>query len=263
MDAWFDGFWQLLFDDPDEDIRPAGRTTMAVRRSGCRIYAGGHYMELLADKDRPLAEAYPPPTADAAQMLRTHRATGGRFTWKADGDSAIVDHVPLMAVNPRDMAPFQLTISRAANDDANATVAQALEHVLPEERWRRLSGRGHSPLAGVWWADGTDEQWMYVVCEGHYGVMRVETDAAAAGLDLAADLTTDDEQAAAFFAARSLNAGAHMLASRTFDHWPMFASTHGYAGKHPTFYLASLSADEMRLTFAKDNEAAEAWRRIG
>ena len=63
---------------------------------------------------------------------------------------------------------------------------------------------------------------------------------------------------------RSMNAGAHLLASGTFDHWPMFSHTAGYSvKKHPTFYIRDLTAAEFSLSFVARDEDADTWVRRG
>jgi hypothetical protein len=118
-----------------------------------------------------------------------------------------------------------------------------------------LSGPGSSPLAGVW-ESVDDERYLYAVTAAHYGIMR--TSVPPTGGD-----PTNDLEAARLFRERSLNAGALLLASRTFDHWPMFGSTAGYeVAKHPTFYLRDLTADSFTMVFDPSDADASIWRRL-
>ena len=259
MDAPFDGFWQVLFDDPDEDVVEFGETTIAVRESGCWIYAGGQYMELWADKHNEPITAWPPDEATASHLFRTHRAMAGRATWHQDGDAFLVEHQPEMSVEPAlDGHPYRMRL-RVEGDTA---IASPLDDKLrAPARWRRLSGRGSSPLAGAWWSEDADGQrWLYTVTAGHYGVMRSDRGEAAPPPGRPATV----EEAAKLFTSRSMNAGSLLLAARTFDHWPMFASTGGYgAAKHPTFYLQELNADNFVMTFDSRDENATRWFRRG
>jgi hypothetical protein len=259
MDAPFDGFWQVLFDDPDEDVVEFGETTIAVRESGCWIYAGGQYMELWADKQNEPITAWPPDEATASRLFRSHRALAGRVTWREDGDAFLVEHHPEMSVQPALLGQPYRTRLRIQGDGA---LAEPLDDSLrAPARWRRLSGRGSSPLAGAWSSEEPEGQrWLYTVTAGHYGVMRSDSGEAA---PRDARQPTDAE-AANLFTSRSMNAGSHLLASRTFDHWPMFASTGGYgAGKHPTFYLKELDADSFVMTFDPRDEDGTRWFRRG
>ena len=259
MDAPFDGFWQVLSDDPEEDIIEFRETTIAVRESGCWIYAGGQYMELWAAKHNEPIAAWPPDTATASRLFRTHRALAGRMGWQQDGDAFIVEHHPEMSVQPAlDGQRYRMRL-RIQGDTA---LAEPLDDSLrAPARWRRLSGRGSSALAGAWEsADPDGERWLYTVTAGHYGVMRSDRGEAAPAHG--GQLT--DEEAANLFTSRSMNAGAHLLGSRTFDHWPMFASTGGYgAGKHPTFYLKELNPDDFVMTFDPRDEDGARWVRRG
>jgi hypothetical protein len=257
VDAPFDGFWQVLFDDPDEEVAEFRDTTIAVRESSCWIYAGGQYMELWADKRNVPLEAWPPDQATAARLFRTHRALAGRATWHEGQDGFVVEHHPEMSVQPAlEGRPYRMRL-QIAGDTA---FAEPLDDSLRgPAHWRRLSGRGSSSLAGAWWSEDTDGQrWLYTVTAGHYGVMR--SDKGDAAPPSGGEPT--DEEAANLVTSRSMNAGAHLLASRTFDHWPMFASTPSYgAGKHPTFYLRDLLQDEFVMAFDRSGEDVTRWFR--
>jgi hypothetical protein len=253
-----DGFWQLLVEDEAERVEPLRNTTIAVRTAGCRVYAGGRYMEFRAEKERPFPADWPPTDEEAVRMFRTHVARFGSFTCADDRDAFVVDHRPELAVDPRHLSGryrlrFRLEGDEAATESADGDTGD-------DGRWRRLSGRGSSPLAGAWESVGEGERFVYLVTAGHYGVMRVEHH----GVDTAAAGPNSDAGAARLFEARSLNAGAHLLASRTFDHWPMFASTAGYEiRKHPTFWLKRIAIDEFEMSFGPDDEASGVWRRLG
>lgn len=79
MGRSIEGFWQVVIEDPTEDIIDAEDTTIAVRAAGCWIYAGGHFMELWAQKDRAIISDWPPNETTAARILHTNRALAGRF----------------------------------------------------------------------------------------------------------------------------------------------------------------------------------------
>ncbi len=257
MDAPFDGFWQVLFDDPDEDVVEFGDTTIPVRESSCWIYAGGQYMELWADKHNEPITAWPPDEATASRLFRTHRALAGGATWREDGDGFLVEHHPEMSVQPAlDGRPYRTRL-RIEGDRA---FAEPLDDSLrAPARWRRLSGRGSLPLAGAWRSEDAEGQlWLYTVTAGHYGVMRSDIGEAAPPHGR----QPTDEEAANLFTSRSMNAGSHLLGSQTFDHWPMFASTAGYgAGKHPTFYLKELNRDDFVMTFDPRDDDGTRWFR--
>lgn len=257
MNAPFDGFWQVLFDDPDEDVVEFRETTIALRQSGCWIYAGGHFMELWADKHTEPLMMWPPDTETASRLFRTHRAVAGYTTWQEDGDAFVVEHHPEMSVQPALVGqPYRMRL----RIEGDAAIAEPLgDRLRVPGQWRRLSGRGSSPLAGAWASEDPDgERWLYIVTAGHYGVMRSDNGKAAP--EHGGPIT--DEEAATLVTSRSMNAGAHLLGSRTFDHWPMFASTSGYsAGKHPTFYLKELNADDFVMTFDPSDEDGTRWSR--
>lgn len=257
MDAPFDGFWQVLFEDPDEDVVPFGETTIAVREAACWIYAGGHYMELWVEKGNDPITTWPPDDAMASRLFQAHRALAGRAVWHEDGDGFIVEHLPEMSVQPAlDGQSYRMRL----RIDGETAFAQPLDDPLRlPGQWRRLSGRGSSPLAGAWASvDADGQRWLYTVTAGHYGVMRSDAGEATP----AERGQPTDAEAARLFTSRSMNAGAHLLGARTFDHWPMFASTAGYgARKHPTFYLKELDADSFVMTFDPRDEDGTRWLR--
>ncbi len=253
-----DGFWQLLVEDDAERVEPLRNTTVAVRAAGCRVYAGGYYMEFRAEKERPFAAGWPPTDEEAVGMFRTHLAHFGSFSCADDSGIVVADHRPELAVDPRHVrAPYRLAFHLEGDE---AVTESADGNADGHGRWRRLSRRGSSALAGAWESVDEGERFVYLVTAGHYGVMRVEQDRAATA---DADPETD-AGAARLFEARSLNAGAHLVASRTLDHWPMFASTAGYEiRKHPTFWLKRIAADEFEMSFGPDDESSGTWRRLG
>ena len=257
MDDRLDGFWQVLFEDDDEDVRAVGTGTLAIREAGCWIYAGDRYMEFHAEKERVVPAAYPPTEQEAAAMFRTHRAVFGTWTAEDDGDRLVVTHRPEFAVDPRmEGNAYEHTV--LINGDTAEIRRGSAGGGGPTLRWRRLSGRGSSPLAGAWQTGDETDRWSYLVTAGHYGVMRADLSVLA---DWPRDAEPSDPEAAAFFEARSLNAGAHLLARRTVDHWPMYGSTTAYEmRKHPTFYLPSISADEIQMSFGPDDEPGRWWR---
>ncbi|MDQ3879835.1 MAG: lipocalin-like domain-containing protein [Chloroflexota bacterium] len=258
MDRSIEGFWQVIFDDADEGVRPLGTGTLAVREAACWIYVGDRYMEFRAHKDRVVPERYPPSQQEAAAMFRSHRAVAGRYVARRDGASLLVSHEPDIAVDPRMEATRYEHAVELDGDTATAHVLSSDGTRGEQYRWRRLSGRGSSPLAGGWETGDEMDRWMYLVTAAHYGVMRADLSVLA---DWPRTLSPSDDEAAAFFAARSLNAGAHLLAAKTMDHWPMYGSTTGYEmRKHPTFWLPEIGRDEFLMSFAPEDDAGRWWR---
>jgi hypothetical protein len=261
MSAWFDGFWQVIIDDPDEDIQPTPRTTIAVRASACWIYSGSHYMEFRAEKQRPLATVLPLADDVAAEMFRSHRATGGRVTWSEHDGVTSLMHEPTIAVDPRHMQAFGHELRR--NVDGSVTMKREGPAGNADETWRQLSGPALRPIAGAWESVDDEERYVYLVTGAHYGVMRSPVNETDVGRRAVAGEKLSVQDEAALLNAGTFNGGARLMGTRTIDHWPMFASYYGYeVNKHPTFYVPSITDDELKLSFGRDEPAAP-WRRIG
>jgi hypothetical protein len=254
MSGTFEGFWQVLVPDPAEGVRPEAGITLADRAIGCWLYLGGYYWEFWAHKGREPVTHWPYSVKEAATMFRSHRATMGRYREHPDADGFRIVHTPEIAVDPGHMHPFEHRV-RVTGASAAVEASKPVAGRETAASWRQLSGPGTSPLAGVWESAG-DERYVYAVTAAHYAIMRTSVPSTDGD-------PTDDIEAARLFRERSLNAGAHLLASRTFDHWPMFGSTAGYeVAKHPTFYLRDLAADSFTMVFDPADTEASTWRRL-
>jgi hypothetical protein len=126
--------------------------------------------------------------------------------------------------------------------------------------WRRLSGRGSSPLAGAWESVGVRDRWLYLVSAGHYAIVREDLQRP---LPKRGDALSDEEvlEICDGFGA---NAGACLVSSSSFDHWPMVSSNQaGFeARKHETFLLKIVEPNRLVLSLSADGSNASEWKRL-
>lgn len=233
------GFWQVIYDNNDDEIVPYPPlyTSMSLRRSGFSAYTDTHYIELRAAANRRPPAGWPATDTEQRAWHDTIIVACGTCTWRPDRAGWNVEHHPEAAGGG--LPPLD-TLRQAKLDGHEATVGH--------ERWRRLSGAGSTPLAGAWRQEHPGEQWLYLVTAGHYAVARINLDREAS--------TTDRIGA---------NAGARVEGSRSFDHWP-FITTSGVgamdARKHETFRLTELTDNAFSAGFANDGADAVEWQRI-
>lgn len=102
---------------------------------------------------------------------------------------------------------------------------------------------------------------MLLVTAGHYGVVREDLHRP----DLPVEGELGDEEVLAICDAHGSNAGAIVETATSFDNHPFVASNSaGYdAAKHPSFHLASVEPDRLRIGFSDDGTDASPWTRTG
>lgn len=256
----WEGFWQVLYDDVDEDIVPFRDTTTALRTAqGFSIYTRTHFMEIRVDGMRHPPAAWPPTRSEAIAMLRAFFACAGPCAWREVVDGWRGDQAIIMASDPR-IEGNAIHCSLEMEGDRGRC-----QRVLPDgtqvsETWRRLSGAGASPLAGAWESGGPDDLWMYLVTAGHYGVIRT-TSARPKAPSQGEEFS--DAEAYALWEGFGANAGARLETAETFDHWPMIGQVAGYeVRKHETFRIDLVEDDRFIATLSPDEEPDEGWRRL-
>jgi len=233
------GFWQVMYDDSDDEIvpYPALYTTMSLRRSGFSAYTEAHFIELRAAANRRPAVGWPPTDDERQAWHDTISVSTGTCAWRQSPGGWRVEHRPDDTGGGMHPLP---TVRPATLEGDIATVGG--------ERWRRLSGGGSSPLAGAWRQDQSGERWTYLVTAGHYAVVRSALDRGP----------SDKDRVGA-------NAGARVEAGRSFDHWP-FITTNGVGSmdgrKHETFRVTHVESESFSAGFASDGSDAVPWRRL-
>lgn len=261
MSGQGDGYWQVLYDGPEEEIVEFRNTTTAIRAAvGFSVFAGGHFLELRSVSPRRPPEGWPPTREEAIAMLRNFSAHAGDTTWQEESDRLVAESLITMASDPRlegtmvrhilDVDGDFCRCQRTMEDGSSVT-----------ESWRRLSGSGTTPLAGAWESGDTDDLWMYLVTQGHYGVIRTSSDRPrmpADGVDFG------DDEVFALWEGFGANAGARLETDGSFDHWPMLAQVAGYEiRKHETFRLITVEDDRFVAILPPYEKPDEGWRRIG
>jgi hypothetical protein len=130
---------------------------------------------------------------------------------------------------PSEVATPSYLDGRIDGDHAKCEKAFHGGHV--QERWRRLSGTGATPLAGAWRSGEPEAPWLHVTA-GHYGVM--STTSHRPQRPAHGDEWSDSE-VMALWEGFGVNAGARLETDRTFDHWPMLGDLAGHeVRKHET-----------------------------
>jgi hypothetical protein len=235
------GFWQVVYDEADDDIIPfpALYTTVSLRRSGFSVYTATRYIEIRAAANRRPPAGWPATDRETREWYDTCSVSSGSCSWTESSGGWTVEHRADGASGGLAQLP---TVRHAEVSGDEATVG--------DERWRRLSGDGSSPLAGAWEQAAPDERWTYLVTAGHFAVVR---------------LALDGDEDGDSIDRVSANAGARVESARSFDHWP-FITTHGVgsmdARKHETFRLTEVAHDAFSAGFASDGSDAVQWQRI-
>ena len=75
----WEGFWQVVYDDDDEEIisYPALFTTMSLRRSGFSVYTGKYFVEIRTAAGRRPPAGWPPTEAETIASFQTATALPG------------------------------------------------------------------------------------------------------------------------------------------------------------------------------------------
>lgn len=261
MSGLWDGYWQVLYDDAQEEIVELRNTTTAIRAVlGFSVFAGGHFLELRSVSPRRPPEGWPPTREEAISMLREFVAHAGDTTWQEGKGRLVGESVITMASDPRvegTMVRHVLEI----DGDFTRCEKEMENGSSTTESWRRLSGSGTSPLAGAWESGDPNDLWMYLVTQGHYGVIRTSFDRPRTPTD--GDDFSDDE-VFALWEGFGANCGARLETEASFDHWPMLGQVAGYEiRKHQTFRLTHVEADRFLAYLPPYEETGEEWRRIG
>lgn len=255
------GFWQVLYEPADEEIVEFRNTTTAIRAAlGFVILTGSHFMEVRSTAARRPPEGWPPTREEAIAMFRDFSAHAGDSTWQEQQGRWVAESAITMAADPRlegTMVRHVLEIDGeicrcewTMEDGRSAT-----------ETWRRLSGAGTTPLAGAWESGDQEDLWVYLVTQGHYGVIRTSSDrprAPANGDEYS------DEELFAIWERFGANAGARLETERSFDHWPMLGQVAGYEiRKHETFRLGRVETGRFVAFLPPYEDQGEEWRRLG
>ncbi len=250
-----DGFWQVVYDEPDEIIAyPALYTTMSLRRFGCAIYVDGHFIQIRTEAGRRPPVGWPGSADEAVSYFRTSIAFGGRATRHGSD----IHHELTMAGDPRTEGST-LTWSMTIDGDRASVEASMPDGSKSHETWRRLSGAGTQPLAGAWECQTATDRWLWLVAAGHYGIIREDNERASVP---EGNLT--DDQILVLARGYGANAGAQISTAQSFDNWPMVgANAAGFeARKHETFRIVSAVDNLLVLSLFPDGSAATEWHRI-
>jgi hypothetical protein len=255
------GFWQVVFDDPEEEIIPYPPlyTTLSLRSSGFSLYAGGYFIEIRTEKGRRPPQGWPATTEEKIHYFRTSSACGGSCSWTKAGDSWTAEHQISTSADPRSNGSRIRYVATFDGDRARVQVT-CRDGTSRSENWRRLSGVGSSPLAGVWKSTGPKDRWLFAVTAGHYAVTRedLQRPSVSAG-------ALSDQAVSALCDGFGANAGAIVVSAGSFDNWPMVASSvAGFeARKHETFRLKTVEPHRLVLALAADGSDASEWTRLG
>lgn len=257
----WEGYWQVVYDADTEEIVEFRNTTTAIRAAlGFVILTGRHFMEIRSTAARQPPEGWPPTREEAIAMLRDFSAYAGDSTWQEQQGRWVAESAITMAADPRlegtmvrhvlEIEEHMCRCERTMEDGSSVT-----------ETWRRLSGAGTAPLAGAWESGDPDDLWMYLVTEGHYGVIRTSSDRPRTPAN--GEEFSDDEMVA-LWEGFGANAGARLETGGSFDHWPMLGQVAGYEiRKHETFRLITVEDDRFVAVLPPYEDADEGWRRIG
>ncbi|WP_168203818.1 lipocalin-like domain-containing protein [Humibacter ginsenosidimutans] len=259
-----DGFWQVEYDDPHDEFVDVGNTNVSLRRTAFTVYADGRFLQIRTDSGRRPPTTWPPSEAERVSLFRSSTASAGRFRYDQNADDAAahtgaVAHTVTMAPDPRDVgARFDCAVTI---DGDTAEVRGTDPHgASVHERWRRLSRRGATPLAGAWASGDDDDRWMLLVTAGHYGVVHSK----AVSVELPETGELGDADVLAVFESFGSNAGAIVQTATSFDNHPFVASnSSGYeARKHESFFLSSVESDRLMIGFEDDGSDALPWTRL-
>jgi hypothetical protein len=257
----WEGFWQVVYDDPRDEIVPRDElyTTISLRRSGFSVYAGGRFLHIRAESGRRPPSGWPPTDAERIAWARTASSAAGTCAWRSVDGGWVGEHEISMAPDPRDTGSSSTL--RATIDGTQADVVIESGGAPTRETWRRLSGPGSSPLAGAWGATGERDRWMFLVTEGHYGVVRQDLERR---MPAAGEALGDDELLRISDGFGS-NAGAIVVTATSFDNHPFLSSNAaGYeALKHPTFKIVSADEERIVIGLRADGSDASPWGRLG
>jgi len=254
---WY-GFWQLVTDEP-EDIIPHNKTTIAQRpHIGFSLYTENHFIEVRSLGLRQLLKAAEPDEAETISYFNLLHVCAGRCMWKQSGTEWQAEHHLTDAHDPR-MEGIKLLHRFKFDGDECACIRQMPDGGEVIETWRRLSGKGMSPLAGAWQSDDPEfGRWFYLVTAGHYGVIRNSPDR----LKKAAGETYSSDETMAIFRDFGFNVSARLETSQTFDHWPFMSQIPGYeTRKHQTFQIISASEDAFSAAIPP-HIPAQTWERL-
>ncbi|HSJ72635.1 MAG TPA: hypothetical protein VLA29_13430 [Acidimicrobiia bacterium] len=253
----WEGFWQVLYDSTEEEVVSFRDTTTAVRPAlGFSILTSGTYMELRSTGRRQPPQGWPPTEHEKVAMLRDFTATAGPATWEDAGSRWRGAHTITMASDPR--LEGGTTWLELSVDGEYGVCDRSTPDGIVRERWRRLSARGTTPLAGAWRSGEPDAPWLYVVTAGHFGVMNTEAGRPRAP----ANGEWSDSEVLALWDGFGANAGARLETDATFDHWPMLGNMAGYeVRKHETFRVGDVHPDRF-TAFLPPFEEGQEWRRV-
>lgn len=249
------GFWQILAADSQEDIQPFRNTTTNLRsQTGFVLYTETYFIELRVLSQMQLPAGWPPTDAELAAMFGSFYGIAGRSHWLPADGGWLGQHRIEMAANP---ALLGQDLRRMLHTGADSAI---MDSDGRQEHWRRLSAAGGTPLCGAWQTENPLGSWLYLACEGHYAVMRSDARRPApqgAWAELAA------EQLLPLAKSFGANAGARLETAGSFDHWPMIGQVAGYdVRKHETFKLEQVNADQFRASLPPLDFPPDEWSRL-
>ena len=260
MDIPWCGFWQLLTDDTGLEIVPFNRTSLAVRPLiGYTVYSENHFIEIrILGKRVVPASGYAPSDEEIIAAFPLEYSVGGWCSWTESDDGWAAEHRIDMARDPRlEGKSFNRTMK--FKEVHGVSVRSVKNAELTEEKWRKLSGPGMTPLSGAWKVESETERWMSIVTSAHYGVMR-------AGINRSKVPSQGDEfndaEILALCKECGSNAGARIETPETFENWPFVATNHGYeTRKHDTFKISNVKEDRFTISIPPSSFSEE-WTRL-
>lgn len=235
------GFWQVVADPSEEEVFEFRGTTTTERAGhGLLLYTRRHFVEIrIAAIRRPPIE-HPPTGVELRSMFDVFVAAVGTYTSQSEsaGSAWRIDHQPIASTGS---PPNSRVVRRSDSGSDDVVVVDADR----PERWRRLSGPGHSPLSGVWVSGNESDRWLYLTTAGHYGITHTD-------LTAPADPST-----------LSINMGARIETAASFDHWPMASQVFGYdVRKHESFRIEAVHHDRFTASIPTFDFPATEWTRL-
>ena len=260
MDKPWCGFWQLLTDDTGLEIVPFNRTSLAVRPSiGYTVYSENHFIEIrILGKRAVPASGWAPSDEEIIAAFPLEYSVGGWCSWTESGDGWTAKHRVDMARDPRlEGESFHRTMKF---EEVHGVSVRSVKNAgLTEEKWRKLSGPGTTPLSGAWKVDREKERWMSIVTSAHYGVMRAGINRPK--VPSRGDEYSDEEILTLCKECRS-NAGARIETQETFENWPFVGTINGYeTRKHETFRISNVKEDRFTISIPPMTFSEE-WTRF-
>ena len=260
MDKPWCGFWQILTDDTGLEIVPFNRTSLAVRPLiGYLVYSENHFIEIrILGKRAVPASGWAPSDEEMIAAFPLEYSVGGWCSWTESDDGWDAEHRIDMARDPRlEGESFHRTMKFEGNH--GVFVSSIKNEGSTEEKWRKLSGPGTTPLSGAWKVESEKERWMSIVTSAHYGVMRASINrpkVPSQGDEF------NDAEILALCKECGLNAGARIETPETFENWPFVATFHGYeTRKHDTFRISNVKEDRFTITIPPSSFSEE-WTRL-